>query len=295
MELRTLNYFLTVAREENITRAAGLLHVTQPTLSRQLQQLEEELGVKLFRRGQHQIVLTEAGLLLRRRAREMVELAEKTTQELQPSEEVAGKISIGSGDLKSMGFLSQLLADFHRECPLVRFELYSGNSDGIKERIERGILDMGLLLEPVELSRYEILRLPVRERWGLLVPEDSEFGAKKAVTPKDLVGQPMIMPSRELMQKEVLRWLGPYAEQIQVVASGNLPYNQTQLVRRGLGLHLTIELDCTYDGLRMVPLSPSLESSTVLAWKKAERLSTPLAALLSFAQKYINRISDNPI
>lgn len=295
MELRTLNYFLTVAREENITRAAGLLHVTQPTLSRQLQQLEEELGVKLFRRGQHQIVLTEAGLLLRRRAQELVELAEKTTQELHSSEEVAGKVSIGSGDLKSMGFLSQLLADFHRECPQVRFELYSGNSDGIKERIEQGILDIGLLLEPVELSKYELLRLPVRERWGLLVPEDSVFGAKEAVTPKDLVGQPMIMPARELMQKEVLRWLGPYAEQIQVVASGNLPYNQTQLARSGLGLFLTIQLDCTYDGLRMVPLSPSLESGTVLAWKKAEHLSPPLSALLAYAQKYINGISDYPL
>ena len=153
MEFRTLKYFLTVAREENITRAAALLHLTQPTLSRQLMQLEEELGVKLFRRSQHHIVLTEAGMLLRRRAQEIVELAEKTARELRPAEEVTGRISIGSGDLRSMTYLAKLLAAFHRQHPRVQYEIYSGDSDGIKERIEQGLLDMGLLLEPVDTSR----------------------------------------------------------------------------------------------------------------------------------------------
>ena len=166
MEFRTLKYFLTVAREENITRAAALLHLTQPTLSRQLMQLEEELGVKLFRRSQHHIVLTEAGMLLRRRAQEIVELAEKTARELRPAEEVTGRISIGSGDLRSMTYLAKLLAAFHRQHPRVQYEIYSGDSDGIKERIEQGLLDMGLLLEPVDTSRYQILRLPVRASWG---------------------------------------------------------------------------------------------------------------------------------
>ena len=190
MEFRTLKYFLTVAREENITRAAALLHLTQPTLSRQLMQLEEELGVtlfdrgsraiKLFRRSQHHIVLTEAGMLLRRRAQEIVELAEKTARELRPAEEVTGRISIGSGDLRSMTYLAKLLAAFHRQHPRVQYEIYSGDSDGIKERIEQGLLDMGLLLEPVDTSRYQILRLPVRESWGVLVPEDSPLARRKA-------------------------------------------------------------------------------------------------------------------
>ena len=140
--------------------AAALLHLTQPTLSRQLMQLEEELGVKLFRRSQHHIVLTEAGMLLRRRAQEIVELAEKTARELRPAEEVTGRISIGSGDLRSMTYLAKLLAAFHRQHPRVQYEIYSGDSDGIKERIEQGLLDMGLLLEPVDTSRYQILRLP---------------------------------------------------------------------------------------------------------------------------------------
>ena len=276
MEFRTLKYFLTVAREENITRAAALLHLTQPTLSRQLMQLEEELGVKLFRRSQHHIVLTEAGMLLRRRAQEIVELAEKTARELRPAEEVTGRISIGSGDL-------------------VQYEIYSGDSDGIKERIEQGLLDMGLLLEPVDTSRYQILRLPVRESWGVLVPEDSPLARREAVTPGDLADSPLILTTRELMRREMIRWFGPYADRIQVAASGNLPYNQTQLAREGLGIYLVIRLDCAYDGLRFVPLSPPLESGTVLAWKKTEVLSATAAALLRFAEKYVGGISDHPV
>ena len=243
MEFRTLKYFLTVAREENITRAAALLHLTQPTLSRQLMQLEEELGVKLFRRSQHHIVLTEAGMLLRRRAQEIVELAEKTARELRPAEEVTGRISIGSGDLRSMTYLAKLLAAFHRQHPRVQYEIYSGDSDGIKERIEQGLLDMGLLLEPVAPSRYQILRLPVRESWGVLVPEDSPLARREAVTPGELADSPLILTTRELMRREMIRWFGPYADRIQVAASGNLPYNQTQLAREGLGIYLVIRLD----------------------------------------------------
>ena len=284
MEFRTLKYFLTVAREENITRAAALLHLTQPTLSRQLMQLEEELGVKLFRRSQHHIVLTEAGMLLRRRAQEIVELAEKTA-----------RISIGSGDLRSMTYLAKLLAAFHRQHPRVQYEIYSGDSDGIKERIEQGLLDMGLLLEPVDTSRYQILRLPVRESWGVLVPEDSPLARREAVTPGDLADSPLILTTRELMRREMIRWFGPYADRIQVAASGNLPYNQTQLAREGLGIYLVIRLDCAYDGLRFVPLSPPLESGTVLAWKKTEVLSATAAALLRFAEKYVGGISDHPV
>ena len=215
MEFRTLKYFLTVAREENITRAAALLHLTQPTLSRQLMQLEEELGVKLFRRSQHHIVLTEAGMLLRRRAQEIVELAEKTARELRPAEEITGRISIGSGDLRSMTYLAKLLAAFHRQHPRVQYEIYSGDSDGIKERIEQGLLDMGLLLEPVDTSRYQILRLPVRESWGVLVPEDSPLARREAVTPGDLADSPLILTTRELMRREMIRWFGPYADRIQ--------------------------------------------------------------------------------
>ncbi len=176
-----------VAREENITRAANLLHVTQPTLSRQLMQLEEELGVKLFHRGKHRILLTEEGLLLRRRAEEIVSLSEKTREDLRQREGMlSGKISIGSGELQSSRFLAQLIASFREQYPLVQFELYSGDADSIKERIERGLLDVGLLTEPVDITKYEFLRLPLQEQWGALVREDSPLAAQNAVTPEDL-------------------------------------------------------------------------------------------------------------
>ena len=168
MELRVLNYFLMVAREENITQAAQLLHVTQPTLSRQLMQLEQELGVKLFHRSSHSILLTDEGRLLKRRAQEILDLTERTKREFVRTESLSGEIAIGSGEYKSTGFFADLLVSFHREHPLVRYALYSGNSDNIKERIESGALDLGLLFEPVDKRRYQFVRFPIRERWGVL-------------------------------------------------------------------------------------------------------------------------------
>lgn len=150
MELRVLKYFLMVAREENITKAAQLLHVTQPTLSRQLMQLEEELGVQLFHRGKHNVTLTEDGMLLRRRAQELVFLSEKTKMELQHKEEMpTGEIAIGCGETKSMAALSEKMVSFRQKYPLVQFSIYSAIADDIKERLEKGLLDMGLLVEPV--------------------------------------------------------------------------------------------------------------------------------------------------
>jgi len=294
MEIRTLKYFLAVAREENITKAAALLHLTQPTLSRQLMQLEEDLGVKLFRRSQHRVILTDAGMMLRRRAQEIVELTEKTVQELCPGEEITGKISIGSGDLRCMTFLAEALATFQAEYPLIRYELYSGNSDGIKEHIEQGLLDMGLLLEPVDFSKYEILRLPVKEQWGVYVPLDSPLAGKESVTPQDLAHQPLIFTTRDLVQKEMVRWFGSHAKHLQVMASGNLPYNLAQMARKGIGVYLNIKLDCVFEGLQYIPLTPALESSTVLAWKKTETLSPAISALTQYLQKYTNGIVDYP-
>ena len=163
MELRVLRYFLAVAREENITRAAALLHVTQPTLSRQLMQLEEELGVKLFRRGQYRVVLTDEGMLLRRRAQEILELAEKAERELSRSGgELSGEIAIGCGETRSMTTLSRHIRLFRQRYPQVRFRIYSAIADDVKECIEKGLLDMGLLTEPVDIGRYAFHRLPER-------------------------------------------------------------------------------------------------------------------------------------
>lgn len=174
MELRVLRYFLTVAREENITRAARLLHLTQPTLSRQIMQLEDELGVRLFHRGRYSITLTEEGLLLKRRAQELLSLSDKTMRELSHRDEtLSGEICIGCGETRNMTLLAKQMADFRRENPLVHFSIYSANADDIKERMESGSLDMGLLMEPVDIGKYEFIRMPWKEKWGALLPRDS--------------------------------------------------------------------------------------------------------------------------
>ena len=294
MELRVLRYFLAVAREENITKAAALLHLTQPTLSRQLMQLEEELGVQLFHRSRYHIVLTDEGMLLRRRAQELVELADKTAQEFLREPELRGEISIGSGDLEGMSVLAEQLASFQKLHPQVTYQIYSGNADNTKERIERGTLDLGLLMEPVDISKYDFLRLPVKEQWGVHVREDSPLARQEAVTAEDLASVPLIFTGRGLVQQELERWFGPCSRRLQVTATGNLPYNMAQLARAGMGAFLTIRLRCSYDGLRFLPLSPPLYAGTVLAWKKTETFPPAMEALLEHLKKCFSAISNNP-
>ena len=294
MELRVLNYFLMVAREENITKAASLLHLTQPTLSRQLMQLEEELGVQLFTRSKHRIVLTDDGMLLRRRAEELVSLAEKTKEELQHQEKVlSGKVTIGSGELQSSQFLAQLIHSFHQKHPQVQFELYSGHADNIKERIEQGLLDVGLLQEPVDISKYDFLRTPIKEHWGILVSRDCPLARQKTVSPRDLAQVPLILPQRESVQNELSHWFGEYANRIQMVANGNLQYNMAILARNHLGCVITIRLDCRFDGLEFVPLSPKLETGTVLVWKKVQVFSPAATAFLEEAKEYLSGMKEN--
>ena len=282
MELRVLKYFLVVDREENITRAAALLHLTQPTLSRQLMQLEEELGVKLFRRSKYRIVLTDDGILMRRRAQEIIDLADKTAREFQRQEgALTGEISIGCGELLGVSYLAEQLAAFQKTHPLVRYQFYSGNSDNIKERIERGILDFGLLLEPVDISKYEFLRIPVVEEWGALVSEHSPLAGRESLSPEDLAGQLMILTGRELVQQQFAQWMGTYAGQVEPVAHGNLPYNMAMLARQDMGIFVTLRLHCIYEGLRFIPLSPPMRSGTVLVWKKDQASSPAASAFLS--------------
>ena len=291
MEIRVLRYFLMVAREENITKAANLLHLTQPTLSRQLMQLEEELGVTLFRRSKHRIILTEDGMLLRRRAEEIVSLAEKTKDDFRHKQEhLAGTIAVGSGELQSSRFPTQLIEAIQKENPLVSFRIYSGNSDNIKERIERGLLDIGLLQEPVDIAKYHFVRTPVQEQWGVLVRADAELAAKDRVSPADLAGLPLILPDRENVQNELLNWFGSLAEKLRITATGNLLYNLASLARDSGSCVLTLNLACHYDGLRFIPLAPELESGTVLVWKKAQTFSPAAAAFIAYSKEYISGI-----
>ena len=292
MELRVLGYFLAAAREENITKAAALLHITQPTLSRQLMQLEEELGVKLFKRTNHRIELTAQGLLLKRRAQELLSLAEKTRQELNQESQLAGEIFIGSGEYQNSRILAEMMSGFYKQYPEVTFNVYSGNSDNIKERIERGLLDIGFLLEPVEVSRYEVLPSPLKEEWGILVAQDSDLTDRDYVSPKDLAGRGLILTRRDLIKKEIVNWFGAYGAAFHVVASGNLPYNLAAMCRKNMGIFLNLKLDCSYEGLKYIPLLPKLESRTVLVWKKNQTMSPTVRAFIKFAQQFMKNLKN---
>lgn len=292
MELRVLNYFLMVAREENITKAAQLLHVTQPTLSRQIAQLEEELGIKLFTRSNHNINLTEDGMLLKRRAQELLTLADKTKRDFLHNEEtLTGEITIGSGEFQSTHFLSEAIASFHTSYPQVRYRVHSGNTDNIRERIERGLLDFGLVMEPVDIRKYDFLSAPIKERWGVWARIDSALAQQEAVTPENLADIPLILSANEFAQRNLEKWFGELYQQLHIVATGNLLYNEAILAESGVGTVLGIELSCTYANLKFIPLIPALESGSVLIWKKDQIYSPASAAFLTFVKKYLKSIS----
>ena len=283
MELRVLKYFLMVTREENITKLASLLHITQPTLSRQLIQLEKELGVTLFHRSNHNIILTEDGMLLKRRAQELISLSEKTVQELSHKEQaLSGEIAIGCGETKSMLFLAEQIRTFQQIYPLVQFHIHSAIADEIKERIEKGTLDAGLLTEPVDIGKYEFFRMPQKERWGILIRKDAELARKETVCPKDLIGMPLLMVKRELVKNELASWFGDYYEKMQVAATYNLIVNAAAMVKTGIGAALCFDFGMQfYDNLCFVPLTPRLETGSVLVWKKNQMMGAAVKQFIN--------------
>ena len=286
MEFRVLNYFLTIAREENITRAAAILHVSQPTLSRQIMQLEEELGVKLFTRSNHNIVLTEDGMLLKRRAQEILSLADRTRQDLiRKKEEISGEVAIGSGEFSSTSLFADQVSGFHKKYPRVRFRIYSGNADNIRDYIERGLLDFGIVMEPVDIGRYDCLFFPVKERWGVLLREELELAKKEQIVPADLAGVQLITGAGEMVRNSLHSWMGEHYDENRIMVTGNLLYNEAMMAKSGMGAVICLQLDCAYQGLRFVPLSPAIESKTALIWKKDQILSPAVGEFLRYVRE----------
>lgn len=292
MELRVLKYFLTVAREENITRAAAICHITQPTLSRQMMQLEEELGVKLFHRGGHNILLTEEGMLLRRRAQEIVGLAEKTEKELIHGEKnISGEISIGCGETRNMKPLSEMIASFQAKYPDVSFRMDTAIADDVKEHLENGTLDMGLLLEPVEISRYHFVRMPIKEKWHVLMRKDAPLAAKEKIAPGDLAGIPLIVAKRQSVRNELENWFGNDLQKLHVAATCNLSYvNQSIMVERGIGVAMTMDFSSSYDSLCLRPIEPEIVSGCVLVWKKDQMQSVLMTRFIAHVKEYLSGI-----
>ncbi len=288
MEIRVLRYFLTVAREGSITKAAEVLHITQPTLSRQLAQLEEEIGVKLIDRGTRKIKLTNEGNLLRRRAEEILQLVDQTERELvEQEEQVEGRISIGCGETASVRLLPELIDSFRQKYPRVTFDIFTATADLVKEQMDKGLLDIGLLLEPIDMEKYEFIRLNIKEKWVVLMRPDDPLSRKEAVTAQDLSALPLILPRRMNVRSELASWFGSCYEKLNVVFTSNLNTNGAIMVSNGLAYSLVIEGAMPFWDKSKVtyrPLSPALTATSVLAWKRGQPFSLAAAKFIKHIQ-----------
>ena len=291
MEIRVLEYFLAAAREESISRAAEALHVTQPTLSRQLAALEEETGVRLFRRGARGIALTAEGMLLRRRAEEIVELVEQARAELPLQEkEVEGRVALGTGEVAALEILTRMCGTFREKYPKVSFDLYTATADAVRERMERGLVDIGLLLEPTDTQKFDYIRLPVRERYVLLMPPGDPLADREYVTRDDIAGLPLILPERMNVQGELANWFGRDLGELNVAFTGDLKSTKLPAVHFGYGYAIGVEgpkgmLDPDYVAAR--PLYPALTAGTVLAWKRGQPLGNAAAKFIEHVRCFI--------
>lgn len=291
MEIRVLRYFLTVVREESITKASEVLHITQPTLSRQLAQLEEEIGVKLFDRGTRKIKLTNEGILLRRRAEEILMLVDKTEKELiEQEEQVEGKISIGCGEIASVQLLSELFKNFNQTYPLVTFDIYTATADLVKEQMDKGLLDLGLLLEPVDMEKYDFIRMNIKEKWVVLMPPNDPLAEKEFITASDLAQLPLILPRRMQIQNEIASWFGDYYKNLNILFTSNLSTNGAVMVSQGLAYSLVIEGSVPFwDSSKITcrPLYPNLSATSVLAWKRDQPTSVAVTKFIKLSKCFL--------
>lgn len=295
MELRVLRYFQMVAREENITRAAQLLHVTQPTLSRQLMQLEDELGTKLFKRKNHSIFLTEDGMRLKKRCKDILELADQIDREFKGKQDggISGKITIGSAETKSMADIAKVMEKFQEDNPLVQYEIYTANADDVKEKIENGTVDVGVLSEPVDISKFNFIRMNKKERWGILTRNDSDLAGKEYIEPKELTGIPLIMVKRELVKNELGSWFGEYFDGLDIAAEYNLLNNAAILVQNNIGSVLCFDVGADYDNLKFIPLNPEVKTGFVLVWRKNQTLPEAVSEFIKKMKIYIKGIAQD--
>ncbi len=277
MELRVLRYFLAIAREGNITNAAASLHVTQPTLSRQLRELEEELGCRLFIRNSHSVSLTEDGMLLRRRAEEIVELAQKTVQELAQSDDaLSGDVYIGAGETVGVSFLTRAAQRLREEFPDIRFHISSGDGADVREQLDRGLIDFGLLFGTIDHSKYNAIPLPHRDRWGVLMRKDSPLSALDVISPGDLAGLPLIVSRQTLTNGTLADWFGEDLKELNIAGTYSLVFNGSLMVKDGMGYALCLDNIINVsssDDLCFRQLCPEVEAEMHIVWKRYQIFS----------------------
>lgn len=294
MEIRVLRYFLAIAREGSITNAANFLHVTQPTLSRQIHDLEDELGQKLFTRGSHNMALTAEGMILRKRAEEIISMVDKTEAEFISMEEaVGGDIYIGGGETDAIKFLAKIAKELHDMYPNIHYHLYSGNAQDVTERLDKGLLDFGVLVQPADISKYDYLNIPAKDTWGVVMRKDSPLAEKETVCKEDLIGVPLICSRQVLSQErnknEFAQWFGEDFDKLDVVTTFNLVYNAAIMVDAGLGYAITLDKIANTSensSLCFRPLEPKLDSGLNLIWKKYQVFS-------SAAELFLERLRES--
>ena len=297
MELRVLQYFLAVAKEQSISAAAQSLHLTQPTLSRQIKELEDELGRPLMIRGNRKITLTEDGMLLRRRAEEILDLVQRTEKEVMLSDEtVSGDVYIGTGEPDGVRQIAQTAKRLQERWPGVRFHIVSGDAVDVCERLDKGLLDFGVLLGDIDKMKYHYMELPMKDTWGVLMRRDSPLAEKTAVSPEDLRDKPLIL-SRQVDNKSGLyRWLGKEPEDLHTVATYNLIYNASLMVDEGMGYAFTLNklVNTRGSNLCFRPLEPGFTLGMYLVWKKSQRFSKAAELFLEGLKEHLAGFGEVP-
>lgn len=283
MEFRVLKYFLATARTENISRAAEALNISQPALSRQLMDLEEELGVKLLSRSKRRTTLTEAGYLLKKRAEEIEELVDKTVEELTHADaEVGGSVRIGCAETAGMRIIAETVQALRQDYPKVRVHLYSLDDSGVKERLEKGTLDFGVLVEPEPPQNYPYIEIGHEDRWGVFMKKDSPLAALAEIHPEDLEGLPLLLSQQALANKELKNWFGKDERELNIVATYTLIYNASLMAEAGVGYLLSLDriLNLTKESsLVFRPLAPACLCRIFFIWKAGQMFSKAAALL----------------
>ncbi len=289
MDIRELKYFLAVAREENISKAAEYLFISQPSLTRQIQALEREIGTPLFIRGNRKMTLTETGVLLRKHAEEIITLFEKTQKAIAaPSDTVSGEVYIGSGESYAVKIIANIAREIQGDYPNIKFNFYSGDSFDVCEKLEKGLLDFGILIESTDLNKYDCLRLPVKDVWGVLMRKDSPLAKKQFITPQDLYGERLILSKHSMAIRNIARWMNTDPEKLNVVATYNLIYNASLMVEEGIGYAIGLDklINTGADSpFAFRPLSPVTESPLDIVWKKYQIFSPAAQIFLRMLQE----------
>lgn len=296
MEIRVLRYFLAIAREGSITNAANFLHVTQPTLSRQIHDLEEELGQKLFTRGSHNMSLTAEGMILRKRAEEIVSMVDKTETEFSYMENaVGGDIYIGGGETDAVKLVARIAKELRENYPGIRYHLYSGNSDDVTERLDKGLLDFGILIQPANITKYDYINIPAKDTWGVVMRKDSPLAEKRTIHKEDLLGVPLICSRQAISQErsgnEFANWFGEDFDKLDIVTTFNLVYNAAIMVDAGIGYAVTIDKIANTSessSLCFRPLEPQLDSGLNIVWKKYQVFSSAAEIFLERLRQDFN-------